>query len=166
MNTKTTVALMLIMIVGISAFAYWVTSNRSAPPGVNVGDQMLDVKFNDTNGQVFTLSEQRGKVVVLDFVTTTCSVCIEEFDALRQLQGQKGIVIVSVNVDGSSDGDLKTFAQSNKVGWLIGNSPTAIDDFKVSAVPTLIIVDKSGTIRYRGFYTSYDQLIQIINVNS
>jgi len=156
---------MLILIVGISAFAYWVTSNRSAPPGVNVGDQVLDVKFNDTTGQIFSLSEQRGKIVVLDFVTTTCSVCIEEFDALRQLQGQKGIVIVSINVDGANMADLSIFAQSNKVGWQIGNSPTAIDDFKVSAVPTLVIVDKSGTIRYRGFYTSYEKLIQIINAN-
>jgi cytochrome c biogenesis protein CcmG/thiol:disulfide interchange protein DsbE len=166
MNTKTSVALMLILIVGISAFAYWITSNRSAPPGVNVGDQTLDVRFNDTNGQIFSLSEQRGKIVILDFVTTTCSVCIEEFDALRQLQGQPGVVVVSVNVDGASGADLLNFAQNNKVGWLIGNSPNAIDDFKVSAVPTLVVVDKSGTIRYRGFYTSYEQLIQVINSNS
>ncbi|MGD0805375.1 MAG: TlpA disulfide reductase family protein [Candidatus Bathyarchaeia archaeon] len=166
MNTKTTAALMLTLIVGISAFAYWVTSNRSAPPGVNVGDQAVEMKLNDTSGQTFSLSTQRGKTVVLDFVTTTCSVCVEEFDALRQLQVQKGLVIVSVNVDGTSESDLLTFAKNNKVSWLIGNSPTAIDNYKVSAVPTLVVVDKSGTIRYRGFYTSYEQLIQIINANS
>jgi cytochrome c biogenesis protein CcmG/thiol:disulfide interchange protein DsbE len=166
MNTRTTAALMLILIMGISAFAYWVSSNRSAPPGVNVGDQAVDMKFNDTSGQTFSLSDQRGKTVVLDFVTTTCSTCIEEFDALRQLQDQKGLVIVSINVDGASESNLMTFAQNNKVGWLIGNSPTAIDDYKVSAVPTLVVVDKSGTIKYRGFYTSYEQLIQIINANS
>jgi thiol-disulfide isomerase/thioredoxin len=155
---------MLILIVGISTFTYWVTSSRSTPPGVNVEDPAVDVALKDTNGQSFSLSGQKGKIIVLDFVTTTCSVCIDEFKDLRQLQGQNGIVVVSINVDGVSEADLESFALNNKVGWQIGNLQSAIEVYKVSAVPTLVIVDGNGIIRYRGFYTSYPQLIQNINV--
>jgi len=163
MNTKSTLLLMLILIVGIATFTYWVTSSRFIPPGVNVGDQAVDVTLKDINGETFKLSGQKGKIVVLDFVTTTCSVCIDEFDSLRPLQGKNGVVVVSINVDGASEVDLLGFAQNNKVGWKIGNLQSAIDIYKVSAVPTLVIVDESGTIRYRGFYTSYQQLNQTIN---
>lgn len=163
MDRGASLAAALILVVGLGAFAYWVMTRAGAGEGVSVGDTAADIQFTAIDGSVFRLSDQRGKVVVVDFITTSCSICVEEFEVLRQLTGRSSVRVVSINLDGVDQADLAAYAQRFEVAWTLGGSRAAGTDYKVTGVPTLIVVDRGGVIRYRGYYTAFEVLDQVIS---
>ena len=65
-------------------------------------DQATDFTLRDIDGKSFTLSELKGKVVVLSFWATWCGPCKEEMPHLQKLYTQhaeEGLVIVSISAD-------------------------------------------------------------------
>ena len=67
----------------------------------NVG--ALPLQLPDLNGNIFSLSDMRGNVVVVNFWATWCSPCIEEFPSmlkfLKHFNGKVSIVAVSLDED-------------------------------------------------------------------
>jgi len=113
-----------------------------------------DFALTDVDGTPFRLADQRGTVVVLEFMRTTCSACISEEPHLRQLRSKFGsdVVMVMVSVDPSGDTDsvLRNHRDQNLVGWIaIGDKAEVTRLYGVEATPTIFIIDKSGYIRYR-----------------
>jgi cytochrome oxidase Cu insertion factor (SCO1/SenC/PrrC family) len=152
------------MSIAVSGLIFVLASNLFKP-GNKVGDIALDISLRSVNGTEFRLSNNRGKVIILDFMTTTCPYCIEEFKAIGKLDSNE-IRVISINLDGTDDEALNSFANSNGVTWFIGSSMQSGSNYQVSAVPTIIIVDKEGIIRYRGYYTTTEELIQVIGRSS
>jgi thiol-disulfide isomerase/thioredoxin len=63
------------------------------------------------NGPPVKLADLRGKCVLLDFWMISCPPCLQEMPSLFELQDryrQDGLVVVSVHVDTSSDGQADT----------------------------------------------------------
>ena len=58
---------------------------------------------------------------------------------------------------------VKLDAASRVAGAKINAAALAGIAYKVNAVPTVLVIDKEGIIRYRGFYTELSQLQQMIN---
>jgi thiol-disulfide isomerase/thioredoxin len=162
MKTSVTLALIGVFILGTGGLYYFLNSDNAAG-GITVGDGALNIKFTATDGSTFDLSEQRGKVVIVDFITTSCPVCVDEFDILRQITGDQRVTLVSVNLDSTNTSDLKLFSIYYDLEWKIGGSKQAGIDYKINAVPTILVIDKEGIIKYRGFYTELSQLQQMIN---
>ena len=161
MKNTTTIALILVLL-GIGGLLLYIKVGKTAD-GISIGDKALDIKFTALDGSYFKLSDQRGKIVVVDFMTTTCPVCIEEFNVLRQFKGDGRAIFISINVDGSNSDDLRYFAAYYGLNWMVGSSQSAGVDYKVSGVPTLLVIDKDGMIKYRDYYTSFEKLNQVIN---
>jgi len=134
----------------------------AAATGTNVGDRAINISFTTTQGTTFDLSSHRDRVVVVDFMTTSCPVCVDEFTQLKQLAGDGGVLIVSVNLDSNSLGYLGEFSNYYGVNWIVGSSQKAGSDYQVSAVPTMLVIDRQGVIRYRSYYTELSQLEQIV----
>jgi len=162
MKTSITLALIGAFILGTGGLLFFVNSNRVAS-GIAVGDTAINLKFTTVDGSTFNLGDQRGKVVVVNFITTSCSVCVEEFKVLKQLESDGRVVLVSVNVDSVGWSDLQLFARYCGLSWVVGGSQQAGVDFKVSGVPTLLVIDRGGVIRYRGYFTNFGQLNQVIS---
>jgi len=155
MDKRATLAALAMIVVGLGTFVYLMGSTKV---GVSVGDKALEITFDTLDGSSFKLSDQRGKLVIVDFATTACPYCIEEFKALQELAKRPGLIVVTVNLDDSNSTYLASFAADNGVYWRVGASIEAGIDYKIDGVPTLVLVDKSGVIRYRDYYTSLDAL--------
>jgi thiol-disulfide isomerase/thioredoxin len=162
MKTSYTLALIGALILGTVGVYFFITSTAAAT-GISVGDKAVNMRFTTIDGSTFDLNTQKGKVVVVDFITTTCPVCVEEFKVLNQLADDPRITLVSVNLDKTGMSDLQLFALNYGIGWKLGTSQQAGVDYEVSGVPTVMVIDKEGVIRYRGYYTSQTQLEQIID---
>lgn len=107
----------------------------------------------------------KGKVIVLSFWHSRCAECFEEFkclDALyKKFKSEDGVIIKAVNlpIKGDSSTGIKKIIDkqitSEKYSFPLAFSSEDFEKiasrFEFSAVPTIIVIDKKGNIRYKGF---------------
>jgi peroxiredoxin len=104
----------------------------------------------DINGEQFSLSDNLGKVVLLDFFATWCGPCISEIEHLKSLYNKYSpgqFVILSISVDPNSDTVqiLQNFAQQYEIAWTVARDTTNVaDKYGVSPIPHLVMVDTEG----------------------
>jgi len=137
-----------IALFGIAALLLAVPACRSAPTAT-VGSEAPDFTVVNPDRTV-TLSQLRGKPVVLVFWATWCPPCVEETPALVAMQKQLGdkvtVLAVSTDVD---DGAFRKFTQTRMPGLLAvrdgdHKSNTLYGTF---AFPESYIIDRQGVIR-------------------
>ena len=70
---------------------------------VEIGDTATDVEFKFTDGSVTSLKQLRGKVVVLQFTASWCSVCRKEMPHLEKEVWQRfkndDFILIGVDYD-------------------------------------------------------------------
>jgi cytochrome c biogenesis protein CcmG/thiol:disulfide interchange protein DsbE len=118
------------------------------PP--RIGTVAPDFTVQDSGNQV-TLSQLRGKIVVLNFWATWCAPCVEEVPSLVQLQQKmrtKGVIVLAVSVD--EDGSAyRDFLQKHKVDLLTIRDATQKSNalYGTFKFPETYIIDRNGTMR-------------------
>ena len=116
-----------------------------------------DFSLSDLSGNVTTLSELRGKVVLLDFWAIWCPPCRMSLPFLVRLQekyGEKGFVILGVSLDDpnrTTNEYMLKFKEKFKINYKILRADKQILEnyFGTStpAIPTHFIIDRKGRIR-------------------
>jgi peroxiredoxin len=120
-----------------------------------IGGPSHDFTATTINGERFSLSAQKGKVVLIDFWSTFCVPCKKELPNLRSLYGalsKDGFEIVSISLDTDAK-LLKKFLAANPMPWKKVFSGNGFDDeiaklYDVSWVPSYWLIDKRGILRY------------------
>jgi cytochrome c biogenesis protein CcmG/thiol:disulfide interchange protein DsbE len=118
------------------------------PP--RIGTVAPDFTVQDSGNQV-TLSQLRGKIVVLNFWATWCAPCVEEVPSLVQLQQKmrtKGVIVLAVSVD--EDGSAyRDFLQKHNVDLLTIRDATQKSNalYGTFKFPETYIIDRNGTMR-------------------
>jgi len=98
-------ALLLLAGVGpIVVGAVWPTVVRQEPAVLynSTPREVPAISFRDTQGQTLSLSDFRGRVVLVNIWATWCVPCREEMPALDRLQGKLGgtdFEVVALSVD-------------------------------------------------------------------
>ncbi len=134
-------------------------------PGPPQAQKAPDFTLKDIYGHEFSLSDYRGKVVILDFFMIRCAPCGAQVAELKKVLNEYGgqVVIISISVDpGDTVEALRDYASQNGITWTVAKDTANLaDKYDVRAVPTLVIIDQDGYIRYRHVgLTSGEQLIE------
>jgi hypothetical protein len=58
---------------------------------------------------------------------------------------------------------LQEIAKDEGVTWFYGLLPEATLEYEVTAIPVVVFIDRTGIIRYRGFFTPLESLEQLLN---
>ena len=131
-----------------------------SPINAGVTDPLL-FKLTRTDGSTLAMSTLRGKVVVLNFWATWCGPCRTELPLFRKTiekyQKDSGVAFLAVTTD--QDRDLVKPYLANAGYTLPVVFAENIDEhFKVSSIPTTIILDSKGQVafRMRGFNPNDD----------
>jgi thiol-disulfide isomerase/thioredoxin len=133
---------------------------KAAPPPepvdpTAVGSLMPDFNAKLLDGKTFDVKEHRGKVVLLNLWATWCGPCraeIPELLALSSKHAANGLEIVGVSLDDSSaESAVRDFAKEQKISYPIALDPDGklANDFRTSVIPTTVLVDRGGKIRWR-----------------
>lgn len=133
------------------------TSAPGAQPGmVRGGNSAPGVAVKTMDGGSFDLSQQMGKVTLLDFWKTTCGPCLRAMPQVETLRNQYGphqLTVIGINCDER----LRTatsFVKSNPHPWpqvhAYSQSPNPIRSYGVSALPVFVVIDQIGNIQYKG----------------
>lgn len=120
--------------------------------------------FVNLDGQTVSLESLRGKVVVIDFWATWCGPCRMTMPLLQEFVERKteGVEFISMDVWEDDTSKVRPFLADFGYTFnvLYGNADIA-SQYEVTGIPTLVIIDKDGVIRYRhvGYDPSADQLL-------
>ena len=138
----------LVLIASMALFADGEYSNRRAP-----GFSLADSHFQQHDPQ-----DYKGKVLIVEFMQTTCPTCMLLTESLLQVKAKYGdkIGILSITTLPDNYQTADKFAAEHKVPWpiLFDSGQVMISYLKVSPAnpkvnfPHLFIIDGTGTIRY------------------
>jgi len=102
--------------------------------------------------QTVDLDALRGRVVYLDFWASWCAPCRQSFpwmEAMRKAHQAEGLTVIAVNVD-RDRADADRFLKQFHPGFDVRFDPegTLAQRFKVSGMPTSLIIDRHGAVRF------------------
>lgn len=120
-------------------------------------DAAPDFTLASNTGDNVRLAEQRGKVMMLNFWASWCGPCRKEMpllDAMYQRYSAAGFVLYGVNVE-EDNTDAKKLIKELGVTFpiLYDTESKASSLYNVDAMPTTVVIDKKGQIRFvnRGY---------------
>jgi len=132
--------------------------------GHAVGETAPDFSATDKNGKKHSISDYKGKVVLLKFWARWCGPCKRTLPKSKKLQkkyGSRGFMIFSVGLSKNRRNDM-AYLRSNgykfpvmayKDGW-----KTA--PYKVKGIPYEVLIGRDGKILYQGHWGPKESVIK------
>lgn len=139
---------------------------------VKIGDMAPDFAINEAGGRSYKLSDLRGKVVMLQFTASWCSVCRTEMPFIEkdiwQAKKSEGLVVLGIDRDEPVEKVIK-FKKDIGISYPLVLDPGAgifgLYAEKEAGVTRNVIIDRSGKIIFlTRLYekTEFDQMKKII----
>jgi thiol-disulfide isomerase/thioredoxin len=133
-----------------------------APSCVLVGQQLINFALRDISGEVWEWKRNRkGKLVLLDFWSTTCVPCLHTVPHLHVLQekhGWAGLEVIAIANEKGNSQEEKAHRVAGMAARMNTNYRLLLDggtacpvrrDFAVQYFPTLVLLDENGWILWR-----------------
>jgi thiol-disulfide isomerase/thioredoxin len=100
----------------------------------------------------------KDKVLIVDFWASWCDPCKESFPALNGLQkkyGDKGLIIVAVNVD-EERADMESFLKEHPASFTVVRDAAQklVAKTGIKTMPSSFVLDREGKVRFahNGFH--------------
>src|SRR4051794_15080436 len=113
--------------------------------------------INTLGGAPLRVTQNRGKVVIVEFLLTSCSHCQHTTDILKKLQGEYGsqrLQVLGSAVEEMAPMNLAGFVSRFKPGFPVGyNSLKTVAEYTQQnptsrmEMPQLVFIDRTGIIR-------------------
>jgi thiol-disulfide isomerase/thioredoxin len=146
MDRKITAFAILLALSALAAGVY---------AGWNRPIAAADVNFIGVHGDQFAMSSLKGKVVLVNFWATSCTVCVSEMPKMVQTfekYREQGLETVAVAMPYDPPDRVFAYAQQNKLPFrvtldIFGKAMQAFGG--VRGTPTTFLVDRRGRIVQR-----------------
>jgi peroxiredoxin len=112
-----------------------------------------DFTLTDTRGKTHSLSDYRGKSVIVNFWAVWCAPCRKEMPAMQRAWEQtrdRGVMMLAVNWGDKAEA-VDTFLEKIPVDFpvLLGGDKDMTAEWGVRGLPTTFVVDPEGRLAYR-----------------
>lgn len=148
--------IILIVLLAIASIAIiFLPKERSFKEVAVVGAPAPQFELKDTDGNLWRLSDLKGKVVFINFWATWCPVCKAEMPfkegLLKKMQGRPFQMLGITYRD--KPGDVKVYVERYgiTIPTLMSPDNEVARLYGVTVIPKTFIVDKDGVIRERIF---------------
>jgi len=140
------------LAVALCALGACATAGPAGRLSPQVGKPLV-LSAPDLEGQIVDVAADRGRVRVVDFWATWCEPCKEELPALDRLareMGSRGLAVYGISFDEDRTQIPEFLAQTPvrfRILWDRGGEQLSAR-FEVARLPTTLIVDRRGVIRF------------------
>lgn len=119
------------------------------------GNPTPNFSIKTLNSENISLSDFKGKVILIDFWAVWCRPCIKEMPYIREaykVLPQNEFQIISVNLNHDLE-LLNNYLKDNPIPWIIFNDGRRFDNkiaklFRLIGIPQTFLIDKEGIIRF------------------
>ena len=139
------ISLLTLFVAGL-VFASPAQIKRASKP---VEKPLPNLSLNAIDGQKWSLYENRGRIVLLNFWATWCAPCREEVPYLVRLSSKykaSGLEVVGIAVDSENTGQINNFIKEFKVDYPILLAVPGSVLSQQKAVPMSLLVDEKGVL--------------------
>lgn len=137
----------LVALFGLSVFEGWSMGSRVPV----IGMQVEDFRLTDLEGNVQSLSQYRGKIVLLNFWATWCKPCTTEMPAMQASLDKlhdKGFVVLAVN-ELEDEAKVREHVKQNGHTFpvLMDRENKVANQFGVFGLPVSVFIDQQGRVQ-------------------
>jgi len=141
-------------VLGNARFEELMDGQRGVPHYLGASLLAPDFTLPEQSGGEWELSDQRGKVVVMNFWTVTCQPCIQEMPTIELLaditKDWGDVEVVAVSTDRNWAEVEAIIPQSSRITSLLDAERKVVTDaFGTKLFPETWIIDKNGLVRLR-----------------
>lgn len=136
--------------------------------GGSVGKAAGDFKLTSLDGQTISLSQYKGRPVVLAFLASWSGSCKRQAPLVEKVfvsQKDQGAAVVGIFSERAED-KIKEFATAQSLTFPVVVDPdkTVMKDFSVTTWPSFVLIDKDGNVKKElpGMRTD-QEIIEAIN---
>ncbi len=126
----------------------------SAYAGIEVGEPAPNIEGTLLDGKPFSLSNNKGKVVLVNFWASWCEPCREEMPAIESYLKKnkaKGFEVLAITVDKPADMEQAKQIMRNYSFLFAEKSQINSSGYgRVWRIPSSFIIDKQGILRKNG----------------
>ena len=148
------------VLLVLALFAWGVAQNdgRAGRPGVNDSfgevklstDPMADFELTTLAGDVVSIADYRGKVVMVDFWSSWCAPCRAEGPVLAETYRtwrDRGVEFIGI-ASWDAEGPVLDFIELNGIEYVNGIDASGLTavDFGVTGIPEKFFVNPDGRI--------------------
>ena len=112
---------------------------------------------SDPNGKPISLSDYKGKVVVVQFLITNCSHCQALSRLLTKLQaeyGPRGFQAFGVAINDATPEMVRSYVRDHELSIPVGSAPRdqvvkylGVSEVERLAVPQVMVIDRRGVVQ-------------------
>ena len=148
-------ALLIALFAAFALLAHFSSTGLTRPPlpdlqARNLGEA-ASFQLPTPGGELRSLADSAGQVVLLNFWATWCAPCREELPALQTLHDElrdEGLAIIAVSVDQGGSQRVQRFAEQQGLQFSVLHDPEqrVAARYDVVGYPTTVVIDRSGRI--------------------
>lgn len=121
--------------------------------GISANSKSEEIFFKNPDGEIIELSDQKGKVVFINFWATWCPPCIAEMPSINKLYSEfrdnEKVMFLMVDVDNNRTLSQK-FMDKKKFELPVYTPASSIPSSYMSgAIPTTLVLNKYGKVVFK-----------------
>jgi peroxiredoxin len=145
MSTRLKVILVIILTLAI------LIAGCAGNQNPRIGKPAPEFQLPTLDGQPVSLSDLKGKPVLINFWASWCRPCCEEMPYLQQIYDEwqgKGLVLLAINI-GETPSQVAEFMQSQGLSLpvLLDTEGKVAEQYGIRGIPTSFFIDKDGIIK-------------------